>query len=137
MAGFLVHQRRSSIEADNLLPLGMNSACEDAGFGGRLVRSRDDDVADIDSETREKLDEALSFGIVADDADRNRMSTERSEIVNCVGSSAGHDLRFTVIKDKYWGFTRDSRNFAVYEHVRHEIAENDNAPAFEPVDDLG
>ena len=65
------------------------------------------------------------------ESDGQRFCAESAQIVNGIGAASRNDLCFAMIQNQHRSFSRDSRDFAVNENVRDEIAENDNALAFE------
>src|SRR4029079_18012527 len=58
------------------------------------------------------------------------------EVVDCIRTAARHQLSCLAIQDEHWGFARDSRDFAIYEHVGNEITEYNDALAFESIENL-
>src|SRR6185436_589096 len=81
------NERSAGIDPDDLLPLRMDGSRKNAQLRWRAVGLRDEDAADINIKLCEELQKLMSFRIVSNNADRNRMCAERTQIVNRIGST--------------------------------------------------
>ena len=124
-----------AIDADDLLPRGVDAAGEDARLDRRAVLPRADDVRVVDAAV-EARQQAPAFGVGARRAPTSlRPAAEGGDVVRRVARAAGDDLRRVVLQDQHRRLARHARHLAVDELVGDQIAEHEHAAAREAVDE--
>ena len=125
-----------AVDADDLLLGGVDAAGEDARLGRRQVPLRADEAAPVDPRMQAP-DEPPPHVVVSHDADGAGGRPERRDVVGGVAGAAGHDLGGVVLEDQYGRLARHPGDASVDELVGQEIADDEDVPAGEGVDERG
>ena len=127
---------RLAIDAHHLLPRRVRHAGEDARLGDGGVALVLQNAAHRNMLVAESLEQQAAGLVVADDADRQHVDAQVGEIIDGIGSAAGHDAAFAMLENQHRSLARNARDFAENKFVGHQVAEHGDGDLGERFDDL-